>query len=201
MTETNSKSEPWRVKAQTMIHKGVNETPLATIGNFWHWDASDLRENTTRGGFAEYLVALALGVTHKPRIEWAAWDIETDYGIKVEVKATSKIQAWKSTAKTQTTEWNGIGFKDAWIDGKWQGHRKRWANVYVFCLQIADDESTYDATDLSQWMFYVIATEVLNKKIGTQQSIRLNPLKKLGAEETDFAGLNDAIIRAANVNH
>jgi hypothetical protein len=33
----------------------------ATVAEFWRWAFSDLRDNTTRGIFAEFLVAKAVG--------------------------------------------------------------------------------------------------------------------------------------------
>ncbi len=51
--------------------RGLAET---TVGEFWSWAYSDLLNNATRGVFAEYLVAVALGVDDQPRL---AWEIAT----------------------------------------------------------------------------------------------------------------------------
>jgi hypothetical protein len=64
-----------------------------TVGDFWRWAYSDVRSNTTRSVFAEYIVGLALGVVNKPRVEWDSVDLR--YGdFKIEVKASGYCQSW-----------------------------------------------------------------------------------------------------------
>ncbi len=46
-----------------------------TVGDFWSWAYSDLLSNANRGVFAEFIVAVALGVHEQPRLEWPA-DLE-----------------------------------------------------------------------------------------------------------------------------
>lgn len=46
-----------------------------------------------RGLLAEYLVAVALGVEAKPRVEWDHTDVKWE-GNKIEVKATGMVQTW-----------------------------------------------------------------------------------------------------------
>jgi hypothetical protein len=51
--------------------------------------------NATRGRFAEFIVGTAMGLDPKNlRDEWAAYDLTTDEGIKIEVKSASYIQSW-----------------------------------------------------------------------------------------------------------
>jgi hypothetical protein len=62
---------------------------------FWEWSASDLVSNTARGVLAEYLVARALGIdVSGVRDSWAAYDLRTPSGIKVEVKSAAYLQSW-----------------------------------------------------------------------------------------------------------
>lgn len=57
--------------------------------SFWQWSTSDLVSNATPGRLAEYIVARALGLaTEGVRDEWAAFDLLTPSGIKVEVNTT-----------------------------------------------------------------------------------------------------------------
>ena len=63
--------------------------------DFWEWSSSDLLSNTLRGRFAEFLVASALGVADRTRIEWDAIDLASLTGIKVEVKSSAYLQSWK----------------------------------------------------------------------------------------------------------
>jgi len=66
----------------------LNGKPLNyDLLSFWQWSSSDLISNAMRGILAEYIVATAVGKTDKIRTEWDAFDIETDEGIKIEVKS------------------------------------------------------------------------------------------------------------------
>jgi hypothetical protein len=46
----------------------------ATVADFWRWAFSDLRDNTTRGILAEFLVARAVGDKRGLRIGWDNFD-------------------------------------------------------------------------------------------------------------------------------
>src|SRR4026209_1311439 len=48
----------------------------ADILSFWQWSASDLIGNTSRGCLAEYIVAMALGLTVGVRNDWEAYDLQ-----------------------------------------------------------------------------------------------------------------------------
>lgn len=62
--------------------------------DFWQWSTSDLVSNVTRGRLAEYIVARALGLdTNGVRNEWAAFDLQTESGVKIEVKSAAFIQS------------------------------------------------------------------------------------------------------------
>lgn len=63
--------------------------------SFWQWSASDLLSNATRGILAEYLVARALDADPEGvRDEWAAYDLKTKDGVKIEVKSAAYLQSW-----------------------------------------------------------------------------------------------------------
>ncbi|MFJ8465553.1 hypothetical protein [Streptomyces swartbergensis] len=59
--------------------------PEATVVDFWRFAMPGLRMNNTRGLFAEFLVHQAVG-SHQPRVEWASRDVETDDGLRIEVR-------------------------------------------------------------------------------------------------------------------
>ena len=189
----NSDYEPRRVHSETRLHDGETVLPIGTVEDFWFWSASDLRENTLRGIFAEYLVALKLGLTEKPRIEWAPYDLEFK-GKKIEVKSSGYVQAWTKTKKDNSPSWN-VGPTKKWCDGKgWVGERKRRADLYIFCLQREEDPSRYDATDVTQWRFWVVPTLCLLKEEKTRRtnanyalkSLSLTALKNLGGKAICF---------------
>lgn len=66
-----------------------------TVWDVWAWGWSDLLGNTERGVLAEFIVAAALGMaSDRVREGWAAWDLTTPHGIKIEVKSAAFLQAW-----------------------------------------------------------------------------------------------------------
>lgn len=70
--------------------------------SFWRWNSSDLLSNTSRGRFAEFIVASATNVDiSNARDEWAEYDLITPEGIKIEVKSSAYVQSWfqKSLSK------------------------------------------------------------------------------------------------------
>ena len=68
--------------------------------SFWKWSTSDLVSNATRGVLAEFIVARAIGINLDVRNEWDAYDLETDEGIKIEVKSASYVQSWHQNKET-----------------------------------------------------------------------------------------------------
>ena len=165
--------------------------------SFWQWSASDLLSNATRGILAEYLVTHALGDSYGVRAEWDPFDVTTESGIQIEVKSSAYIQSWHQEKLSR------ISF-DVRPTLRWDAdtnlladERKRQADVYVFCLLDHKDQETIDPLDLNQWRFFVISTVRLNAELGEQQSIGLNGLQELGAEEAAYGDLAHAVDRAA----
>lgn len=64
MTNTLLDASPITIKSGDEQIIGTDKTLL----DFWRWGFSDVLNNTTRGIFAEYLVATALGIEAQPRI-------------------------------------------------------------------------------------------------------------------------------------
>jgi len=62
--------------------------------DFWKWAYSDFLSNAHRGVLAEYIVDMATGVTHRPRVQWDDYDLETKSGLRVEVKSAAFLQSW-----------------------------------------------------------------------------------------------------------
>ncbi|MEB3356541.1 MAG: hypothetical protein VKK04_07425 [Synechococcales bacterium] len=75
---------------------GLEIVPQAnvTVQDFWAWAYSDILSNRNRSIFAEFLVAVALNVTHQPRVEWDAVDLRYD-NKKIEVKSSAYFQSWQ----------------------------------------------------------------------------------------------------------
>jgi len=183
---------------ETLIHNGINLE--YSLLDFWRWSVSDLLSNATRGRFAEFIVASATGVNlHEVRDEWAAFDLITPSGIKIEVKSAAYIQSWfqkvlssiKFSIKTALT-WNSETNMQSALP-------LRSADVYVFCLLHHENKQTCDPLNLNHWEFYVIATEELNRRPGSQHSITINSLRSM-ADPINYSLLANEIDRMNKKN-
>lgn len=165
--------------------------------DFWRWSASDLVSNATRGVLAEYLVAKAVGAGDGVRQEWAAYDLTTADGVRIEVKSAAYVQSWWQSKPSpivfrtpKTRAWDAE-------TGQTETQARRQADVYVFALLAHADQTTIDPLDLSQWRFHVLPTRALDERTRSQHSITLPSLRKLAGEPLVFADLGHAIKRAA----
>ncbi|HZB94358.1 MAG TPA: hypothetical protein VE268_00215 [Herpetosiphonaceae bacterium] len=173
-----------------------NDQPLSfDFHSCWQWFGSDILSNTMRGLIAEYLVACDLGVQDRIRQEWAAYDLETANGVKVEVKSAAYLQSWHQ--KAISTISFGISPTTAWNPetGIYEGSARRQADVYVFALLHHRDKRTVNPLDVAQWTFYVLATSVLNRRLPAQKQVSLSSLRKLGPEEVRFGNIAAALGR------
>lgn len=169
-----------------------------TLLDFWRWSASDLVSNATRGIFAEFIVASALGINlDSIRDEWGAFDLQTPEGITVEVKSAAYIQSWRQQKLSTiifripcTQGWNAE-------TNTYEKEFRRQAQVYVFALLAHKDKSTIDPLNVDQWKFYVMPTRVLNKRISNQKSIHLKSLESFAGQGIGYLELRDAVTKAA----
>lgn len=164
--------------------------------SFWRWACSDINGNALRGLIAEYLVANATGGDEGVRTEWDAYDVVTPEGLKVEVKTSAYLQTWKQT-RLSTISFD-IARKRAWeaTTNTYTSVPQRAADVYVFAVHAHQDKATLDPLNVEQWKFYVLPTRVLDERVPGQKSIALSSLRRLGPDETAFAGLGRSV-RAA----
>ena len=161
---------------------------------FWQWSSSDLLSNARRGVLAEFIVACALGCDlSEPRDEWAAHDLTTPEGIKVEVKSAAFLQSWNQPKGLSTISFS-IKESLPWDpDTNKQGRvKERSADVYVFCLLAHMDKATVDPLDLDQWRFFVLPIVVLNAYTRSRHSITLKSLRML-APALAYAQIRDAV--------
>ncbi|MEW8510510.1 MAG: hypothetical protein AB2608_06740 [Candidatus Thiodiazotropha sp.] len=178
------------------FHLDGNPLPHNLLA-FWQWSSSDLIGNALRGILAEFIVATAVGKTFGNRTEWDAYDIETNEGIKVEVKSGAFIQSW-SQSQLSTIQF-GIRPTQAW-DSKTNSYSTetvRQSDVYVFCVLKHKNQKTIDPLNMDQWTFYVLATKQLNQIVGDQKTISLARLIKLKPTVVDYSDLNAAIQQVA----
>ena len=176
----------------------ANGLPLdVSLQRFWQWSGSDLISNSQRGILAEFLVALALGVDGGVRIDWNAYDMRTDSGIKVEVKASGYVQSW-AQEKLSSVRFD-IAPKLGWDASTNTSaiEPARPADVYVFAVHAHIDQASIDPLDVAPCEFYVLGTPVLNQACISQKRISLGTLRRLCPKAVPFDGLGEAVAEAA----
>ena len=191
---------PRRCSGDEPFHCGGQPRALS-ITDFWRWSVSDLVSNATRGVLAEFVVAHALGIsTDGVRDEWAAYDLETPEGVRVEVKSAGFVQSWHQ-ARLSAISFR-VSARRPWDASTNRQARDpiRSAHVYVFALHAHQDKATIDPLDVSQWSFYALPTRVLNERKRSQHSITLRSLDQLAGPAVGFDGLQVAVERAAEAN-
>jgi hypothetical protein len=67
---------------------------MISANEFWKWAYSDFLSNAERGVLAEDMIAKALGCTNRGRVQWDAYNLDADPGLKIEVKSAAYIQSW-----------------------------------------------------------------------------------------------------------
>src|SRR3954447_6261825 len=98
---------PVRLNAELRLQRSGQRLadPEATVGGFWAWAFSDLRQNSVRGHLAEYIVAWALGIQLEARSGWhdhnlllADLPVPRSSGgrtaARLQVKSSGYLQAW-----------------------------------------------------------------------------------------------------------
>ncbi len=146
--------------------------------DFWSWNQSNLIENRTRGILAEFIVKQALNVKSESRIEWDNFDLTTNSGKKIEIKSAAYIQSWEQK-KFSEIKFGISKTRGATDHPDYDGNKRRWADFYVFCLLKHKDQKTINPLDMSQWVFYILRTEMLDKYAPEQKTIGLKPLLEL----------------------
>jgi hypothetical protein len=129
----------------------------ATVLDFWRWAFSDLRENTTRGILAEYLVAKAVGDERDLRIGWDNFDVRAIDGTTIEVKCSAYLQSWRqrthsrlSFARLRARSWDPA-------TNEFSTEEIVRADVFVFAVQTQRDPGQYDMLNVAHWDFWVIS--------------------------------------------
>lgn len=161
--------------------------------DFWSWSQSNLLDNTLRGVLAEFIVAKALSIKSAHRVEWDAYDLITNSGLKIEVKSSAYLQSWKQKKLSNISF--GIQRTRGWNAdlNEYTNFIERQADVYVFCVLHHQVEQTVNPMDMDQWMFYVLETKVLNEKCEFQKTIGLNSLLKLSPLICRFNEVSSAV--------
>lgn len=166
-----------KIKSGEERLKFKNKNLSFKLVDFWKWSSSNLLSNTTRGIFAEFLVATATDVDlNTPREEWAEFDLITPDGIRIEVKSAAFIQTWEQK------DFSKISFSI----------KSRNSDVYVMCLLKTKDQEKIDALDLNQWVFYVLSIKEIENYKRSKHSITLKSLEKL-TKKVKYDELNEEV--------
>ena len=188
-----------RNKGEDIITDGQGNK-VSTVLDYWKWAHSCLLDNVERGAFAEYLVACAVGGKGEGRVNWEKYDILSEDGITIEVKTSAYLQVW-GQEKLSAIRF-GIQKTHALIPNSniYETEKRRQAQVYVFCVYTETDQDKVNLLDTTKWKFYVLASKVLNesKEYENSRSIGLNALIKLGAIESKYEDIHNAVIEQAN---
>lgn len=160
--------------------------------SFYDWAYSDLLVNNQRGHFAEYLVAVALGITDQKRLEWDPYDLL--YGnIKIEIKSAAYVQSWEQNKHSLI----GFDIKPTKFlnleNNHYEDEYKRQSDVYVFCHLKHKDKETINPEDVTQWDFFIAPTAALNEKFKDQKRVSLSVLKDSGFEAVEFNDIKNKI--------
>lgn len=155
--------------------------------DFLSWAYSDLCDDVNKGIFAEWLVAKILGINTSRRYLWANSDLETDCGIRIEVKASAYWQSWKALNPDGTTKdlskvvfqpdnkirFSGLVAKDT-IDNHSQEFGALKSHYYCFCFHTEKNYDAWNAMDLSKWELYLVAAKDIKTKSVSLKWLRQN---------------------------
>lgn len=167
----------------------------ASVGDFWTWAFSDLRDNTVRATLAEYLVLLAVGAEASVRTGWDNFDVLAPDGTRIEVKAAGYLQSW-SQKEVSVPHFSRLAARefDASTNEYSEGPMVR-ADVFVFAIQTQSKPESYDPLDVDHWEFYVVHADRI-RELGTK-SVGLGWVKANCAGPVKFGMLNAEISGAA----
>lgn len=147
-----------------------------SILDFWKWNQQVLIDNLTRGILAEFIIKIALDIYAPYRYEWESFDLKTENDISIEVKSSAYIQSWAQKRKSNI-RFSIAPTRELLEDGNYSSTPKRQADVYIFCLLANDNQESINPLDLAQWEFYIVPTQILDEKLGGQQTLSLSTLK------------------------
>ena len=166
----------------------------ANVLDFWRWAFSDLRENTTRGILAEYLVAKATGDSRGLRISWDNFDVKATDGTTIEVKCSAFLQSWPQRthsrlnfARLRARSWNPE-------TNELSLEQQVRAEVFVFAVQTQRDPDQYDMLNLAHWQFWVVSGTIREQQ---WKSVGIGWVERHATGPVDHQQLASAIRNAA----
>lgn len=170
----------------------------ATVADFWRWAFSDLRDNTTRGILAEFLVARAVGDKRDLRIGWDNFDAQAPDGSTIEVKRSAFLQSWalKRHSELRFGRLSAREFDAA--RNEYSVDARVRADVFVFCVQTQREPAAYDMFDISHWEFWVVGASTI-RELGAK-STGIGWVRRHATGPIPYGELGEAIRVAARAN-
>lgn len=167
----------------------------ATVADFWRWAFSDLRDNTTRGILAEFLVAKAVGDERDLRIGWDNYDARAPDGTTIEVKCSAYLQSWTLKRHSELRFGRLIAREFDAARNEYSAEARVRAEVFVFCVQTQRDPVAYDMFDLSHWEFWVTDANTIRER--AVKTIGIGWVRQHATGPFPYADLAGAIRAAA----
>jgi hypothetical protein len=166
-----------------------------TVADFWRWAFSDLRDNTTRGILAEFLVAKAVGDQREMRIGWDNFDAQTPDGTTIEVKCSAFLQSWVQKRHSDLV-FGRLSARefDATCNEYSMDVRIR-ADVFVFAVQTQREPASYDVLDISHWEFWVVSASTIRERAG--KTVGISWVRQHARGPLPYGDLANAIHAAA----
>ncbi|WP_147272017.1 hypothetical protein [Marinilabilia salmonicolor] len=156
-------------------------------------------DNINSAAIGEYIVTKAMGIFRSPESSWESFDILSPEGIKIEVKTAGLVQIWQQ--KKPSVPSYDIKQKSGWSGetSEYDGIITRQADVYVFCLHHEKDPATCNPLSSDAWSFYVVATNDIDQKLGTQKSVGISTIENiLGCRPVSYDELSGKIIEVGS---
>ena len=169
-----------RIVTRRLVHRLVSERLVERV-----YDRA-LIGNVERGGYVECMIELALSEVLPPwtlTATWDVWDLEQrESGARIEVKQSAAVQTWTGPHRSSAAPSFDIAARSGyypnggsdWIALK---QPQRFADVYIMAWHGTTDADLVDHRLPDQWEFFVVP----EGKLPPQQTISLNPLRRLAA--------------------
>lgn len=170
----------------------------ATVADFWRWAFSDLRDNTTRGILAEFLVARAVGDERSLRIGWDNFDAQAPDGTAIEVKCSAFLQSWTQKRHSELVFGRLSAREFDATRNEYSVDARVRADVFVFAVQTQREPAAYDVLDISHWEFWVVSASTIRERAGKTVGIRW--VREHATGPLPYSGLADAIHAAAQLH-
>lgn len=127
--------------------------------------------NIYRPHYVERMITIGLGDGFKlVSAEWASWDIESDDGIRIEVKQSAARQTWTDlpsrAGKATSGSFDIAPRTGYWAEGgsKWIAEPGRHAHIYILAWHPVADAKKADHRDPAQWRFFVVPSSQIPPK-------------------------------------